>query len=186
MLLNPFARRTDAHALAVGMAGVKMGDRVAQIFCADGARLAAIASKVGLSGGAAAYVEDEAAAGRVRKGAEQQGVLIEIEIAPPTRLPAGDDSFDLVMVDDAAGALAMLDEHQRAAALREARRIVRPGGRVMLIGAGTPTGFLKRAPAAQRYDRIAVLKAEGFSSVRELADREGLVFVEAVKPRKEG
>ena len=45
-VLNPFVRRSDAHTLHVSMTGVKMGDRVAFIGCADGARLAAVAAVV--------------------------------------------------------------------------------------------------------------------------------------------
>ena len=41
-----FLKRGEPYALVVGMAGVKMGDRFLQIGCADGGRLAAIASKV--------------------------------------------------------------------------------------------------------------------------------------------
>ena len=61
MLLNPFRRRDDPYTLVVGMTGVKMGDRLVQVGCADAARLAAIASKVGLSGRAAAVVTDQQA-----------------------------------------------------------------------------------------------------------------------------
>ena len=50
MWLNPFVRRRDPHTLVVSMTGVKMGDRVAFVGCANGARLAAVAAKVGLSG----------------------------------------------------------------------------------------------------------------------------------------
>ncbi len=73
--------------LIVGMSGVKMGDRMLQIGCSDGSALAAVAAKVGLSGRAVAVVPDVEAAARVRKGAERQGVLIDVEIAPPVPLP---------------------------------------------------------------------------------------------------
>ena len=79
----PRRRRDDPHLLVVGMTGVRMGDRVAQVGCAHGGRLAAVASKVGLSGRAVAFVPDQAAAARARKAVEDAGVLVEIEIAPP-------------------------------------------------------------------------------------------------------
>src|SRR5205085_8854538 len=72
-----FGRRDNPHMLAVGMTGVNMGDRLLEIGCADGGRLAAIAAKVGLSGRAVAVVPDEAAATRARKGAARAGVLVE-------------------------------------------------------------------------------------------------------------
>ena len=184
--MNPFARRNDAHALVVGMAGVKMGDRIAQIGCADGARLAAVAGKVGLSGRAVAYVADEGAAGRARKGGEQAGVLIEVELAPPTSLPADGASFDVTLVDDTAGAFGTLPEPDRARALAELLRVLREGGRAMIVGAGPSTGMsalFRSAPPAPSYDRLAALAAAGFKSVRVLAEREGLLFVEGMKPR---
>jgi ubiquinone/menaquinone biosynthesis C-methylase UbiE len=182
----PFVRQGDAHALAVGMTGVKMGDRLAQIGCGQGARLGAIAAKVGLSGRAAAFVPDEAAAARAQKGGEQAGVLIEVDVAPPGRLPADNNSFDLVVVDETDAAIAGLNDASRAAMLREARRIVRGGGRLMIVAPGTVTGvgaIFKGAAPAVSYDRLKTLEAEHLRSARVLADREGLLFVEAVKPR---
>src|SRR5436309_16015010 len=107
-MLNPFQRSGDPYMLMVGMTGVKMGDRVAQIGCAHGGRLAAVASKVGLSGRAVAIVPDETSAARAQKGAADGGVLIDVETAPPTRLPLEDESFDLAVVDDTAGLLGFL------------------------------------------------------------------------------
>lgn len=182
----PFARRGDLHALAVGMTGVKMGDRLAQIGCGHGGRLGAIAAKVGLSGRAAAYAPDEASAARARKGGAQAGVLIEVEAAAPARIPSDNSSFDLVVVDETDAAIGGLSEPQRAAMLREARRIVRAGGRVMLIAPGTISGaaaMLRRGAPSATYDRVKALEQEQFKSARVLADREGLLFVEAVKPR---
>ena len=61
------------------MTGVKLGDRIAQIGCADGGRLAAVAAKAGLSGRAVAVLPDEVSAERARKGAERAGVLVELK-----------------------------------------------------------------------------------------------------------
>jgi len=107
-MLNPFQRSGDPYMLIVGMTGVKMGDSVAHIGCAEGGRMAAVAAKVGLSGRAVAIVPDQASAARARKGAAQAGVLVEIEIAPPTHLPADEASFDLAVVDDTDGLLGTL------------------------------------------------------------------------------
>src|SRR5580765_4326697 len=100
MWLNPFVRRADTHSLLVSMTGVKLGDRVAFVGCAHGGRLAAVAAKVGLSGRAVAVVPDESSADRARRGAENAGVLVEVEHAAPTRLPLDAASFDLAVVDD--------------------------------------------------------------------------------------
>src|SRR5262245_20927348 len=179
-------KREDPFMLVVGMTGVRMGDQLAQIGCAHGGRLAAVAAKVGLTGRAVAVVPDEASAARARKGAEQGGVLVDIEIAPPWNLPLDIDSFDLAIVDDTGGLLATMRANDQAAALRDAKRILRPGGRVMVIGAAPRGGLgalFTRAQSGPPFDPTPLLTADGFRSVRVLAERDGLVFVEALKPR---
>lgn len=185
-----FLKRQDPHQLAVGMTGVKLGDRLAQIGCVDGGRMAAIASKVGLSGRAVVVAPDEQSAARAHKGAADAGVLVEVEIAPPTRLPVEADAIDLAIVDDTGGVIGSLPAHERAAAILELRRVVRPGGRAMIIGAAPRGGLgalLQRGspgpPFAVSGDANKALEAAHFKMVRTLAEHEGLVFVEAVRPR---
>jgi len=190
-MLNPFNRRSSPHTLAVGMTGVKMGDRFAQIGCPDGGRLGAVAAKVGLSGRAATAVPDEKSAARARKGAEQAGVLVEIEVAPPTRLPFETAAFDVAVVDDTGGVIGSLEPAERSAAIAELARILRGGGRAMIVGEGPATGVravLTRSGSAPSFaasgDATRALQAGGFASVRILAEREGLVFVEGMKVRQ--
>jgi ubiquinone/menaquinone biosynthesis C-methylase UbiE len=183
----PFKRRDDPHALVVGMTGVKLGDRVIQVGCPHGGRLAAVAAKVGLSGQAIAVVPDEASAARARKGAEQAGVLVELEIAAPVRLPVESDAFDLAVIDDTAGLLSNMSADDRAATFRETLRVLRPGGRAMVIGAGRRTGLgslLNQGPNGPTFDPAPSLLDSGFKPPRTLAEREGLIFVEAMKPRQ--
>ena len=92
-----FLKRDNPHSLVVGMTGVKMGDRLLQVGCAHGGRLGAVAAKVGLSGRAAVAAPDESSAERARKGAADAGVLVDVDVAPPTRLPFENDAFDLAV-----------------------------------------------------------------------------------------
>ena len=184
--MNPFRRDANPHTLVVGMTGVKLGDRLAQVGCAHGGRLAAVARQVGLSGQAVAIVPDDVSAARARKGAAQAGVLVEVEVAPPTRLPLADAGFDLVILDETDGLLAALAPDEAGATIREALRALRPGGRLMVIAAGRPEGLsalFARKRSGPAFDSSAALPANGFRSVRTLAEREGLVFVEGIKPR---
>ncbi len=183
-----FLKRDNPHSLEVGMVGAKMGDRFLQVGCAHGTRMAAIASKVGLSGRAVVVAPDQAAAARAQKGAAAEGVLVEIEVASPTRLPFDPDSFDVAVVDDTAGLVGTMRPEDRVQTLREVLRVLRPGGRVMVIGTAPRGGFgaiISRAqsgpPFAASGDAATALEAEGFRSARTLAEREGLVFVEAIK-----
>jgi ubiquinone/menaquinone biosynthesis C-methylase UbiE len=185
-----FLKREDPYALVVGMTGVKMGDRLAQVGCEHGGRLGAVAGKVGLSGRAVAIVPDESSASRARKGAADAGALVDVEVAPPTQLPIETEGFDLVVVDDTGGVIGNLQLHERAASVRELARVLRPGGRVMFIGAlprGGLGALLSRAPGGPPFaasgEAVTALQSDGFKSVRTLAEREGLVFVEGIKPR---
>src|SRR4051794_29440130 len=119
---NPL--RKNPYDLVVRMTGVKMGDRLALVGSGNGARLAAIAAKVGLSGRAIAILPDQTSASAVNKGAAQQGVALDVEVAPPTRLCAGDDAFDVVFVDDTSGVIGSLRPEDRVAAIRELLRIL--------------------------------------------------------------
>jgi arsenite methyltransferase len=190
MALNPFVKGGDSHLLVVGMVGTKMGERFVQIGCAHGGRLGAVAAKVGLSGRAVAITPDEASAERARKGAAEAGMLVEVEVAPMTALPAEDRAFDVAVVDDTGGLLGEMPPEDRHGLVRELFRILRPGGRVVALGAIPQSGLgalLKRGPSEPSFAASGalheVLTADGFRPVRTLAERDGLIFVEAVKPR---
>jgi ubiquinone/menaquinone biosynthesis C-methylase UbiE len=186
-----FLKRDNPHTLVVSMTGVKLGDRVVQVGCAHGGRLGAVAGKVGLSGRAVAIAPDEASAVRARKGAADAGALVEVEVAPPTNLPLEENGFDLAIVDDTGGLLGTMRAEDRVTTVRELLRVLRPGGRLIVIGAA-PRGGLgaifssaqSGPPFVASGDANKALEADGFKSVRTLADREGLVFVEAIKPRE--
>ena len=185
----PFRARGNPFLLIVGMTGVKMGDRLAQIGCAHGGRLAAVAAKVGLSGRAVAIVPDEASAARVRKGAAQEGILVEVEVALPPQLPSADGDFDVVIIDNTGDLMTAMRREDRVAMVREVVRILRPGGRAMVIsaaprgGLGALLSFSRPAKSGPPFDAAPILEADGFKAVRTLAEREGLIFVEGLKPR---
>src|SRR5579871_1709313 len=124
-----FLNRDNPHSLEVGMVGAKMGDRFLQIGCAHGDRMGAVAAKVGLSGRAVVVVSDEASAERARKGAANAGVLVDVEMGSPTRLPFDQSEFDVAVIDDTAGLVGGMRAEDRVQTLREAHRVLRPGGR---------------------------------------------------------
>ncbi len=183
-----FLRKSRVEPLPVTMSAVRMGERVLQIGVDDAAVVSAIAAKVGLSGHAAIAVADQRDAARAHGAAANAGVLVDVQVAPLASLPFEGDAFDLVVVHAVHGLVASLDAEARLAAVREWRRVLRQGGRVMTIEAGPATGFAsvfkpQRTNAA--YDAaggiVASLEAGGFKPARLLAEREGLRFAEGIK-----
>jgi ubiquinone/menaquinone biosynthesis C-methylase UbiE len=178
--------RLTSAPLPVTMSGVRMGERVLQIGMDDPAIAGGIASTVGISGEAAFVVADDHAAAKVRRALEKAAALADVRVAPLDTLPFGSDAFDAVIVHGASGTLAALGDH-RDRLLRECRRVLRSGGRVVAIEPGTQTGLsalLKSGPNpdySAAGGTVAALEAAGFKPVRQLADAEGYRFTEGLK-----
>ena len=177
--------------LAVAMSGVRLGERVLQIGVDDPKVIGLVAAKAGMSGTAACVVADAAAARRAQSGADNVGVLVETAVAPfGSPLPHDSGAFDVAIIHSVSGFLASLDATARDTLLREVGRVVRPGGRAIVVEAGAQTGLaslLRGAPAAQAsFDQAggatAALKDAGFFPVRPLGDSEGLKFSEGLRP----
>ena len=165
-----FRRMRNMDPLQVAMTGVRMGERYLQVFCSDAALTTGLATKTGLSGVAALAAPDDAHAKRARRAADKAGVLIDIKLGPATRLEWDADAFDMVVVDNTDNAFAALSDSDRAACLRDARRVLRAGGRVE---------FIERMKTTN--DAEAALTVAGFKPVRMLAERDGFRFVEGLK-----
>jgi len=181
-----FRKSVPSDPLAVTIAGVKLGDRFLAIGLADPSLTAALAAKAGLTGRAAAVDADET---RVKNGAaaiERDGVLIESTRAPWGMLPFDDVSFDIVVVRDV---FMNLPSQARALSAGEALRVLRPGGRVVVIEAAPRGGLVGALLNRQRSDpeyvaaggAVTTLTQAGFAAVRQLAEHEGQVFVEGIK-----
>ncbi len=170
------------------MAGLKMGSRVLQIGGDDPGLIVALARVVGLSGHACAVGDTESQTEALQRAAESEGVLIDVKTARPSALPFDDDFFDLLVLKNVLGDLRQND---RVLCLQQALRVLRPAGRCLVIDpairGGIGSVFSKRSMDA-RYLRNGgakgALKEEGFRGVRVLADRDGLTFVEGVKPHR--
>jgi ubiquinone/menaquinone biosynthesis C-methylase UbiE len=165
------------YELAVSMTGVKLGERLLQVGCGDAGLLAALGAKVGYTGRACAVDADASTAARAAQVAEKAGVLVETAHAPYARLPYDAESFDLVVLRP-TGTTALLGALQPA--FPEARRVLRTGGRcIVILDAKARTGAVPNAPA----ESIHLLNEHGFRGARSLAERDDLVFIEALKAR---
>jgi len=180
-----FRRSPGAEPLPVTMAGVRLGDRFLAVGMRDPALIAALAVKAGLTGRACAYDAD---ADRARNGAtavEREGALVEAVHAPWGMLPYDADSFDVAVARDV---LMILPPEVRARCLSEVFRVLRPGGRLVVIEPAPRGGFgalLTRttvdADYVERGGAVTALTRAGFSGARVLATRDGTVYVEGAK-----
>lgn len=183
-----FRRGRGPHALLIAMSGIKLGERFLHVGSGRPAMFAALAGKVGLTGRAAAIADDDAAARALSRAAAREGVLVDIAVPAAGLLPHGPESFDLAMLDGTDGAFATMGPAERSRRLTEIARVIRPGGRALVVETA-PTGIRRllgpaRADAAYRSSGGAkpALEAAGFRPVRVLAERDGFRFTEGLKP----
>lgn len=173
-------RTSTLDPLIVSMAGVKLGNRVLVAGCGDPRFIAAVASKSGLTGRACAIDDSDARVREAERVTLAEGALVEASVAPLDAFPFEPSSFDLVVLRDL---LSTRDSPTHPAIISEASRVLRPGGRCMVIDTLPRSFFSGQTAVASRAEAaVALLKAHGFAAVRTLAEREGTVFVEAFKP----
>jgi ubiquinone/menaquinone biosynthesis C-methylase UbiE len=177
--------KSSGDPLAVLMAGIKLGDRLLVVGCSDPVLIARLAVKTGLTGRAMALDERETLSARAADVAAREGALIETATAPWTALPLDGDTFDVTVIHDVFSYLAA---GERLGCAREVQRVLRPGGRCLVIDTAARAGLgalVHRRSSHPDYaasgGAVTPLESAGLRAVRTLAEREGLVFVEGVK-----
>ena len=178
-------RKSQLDPLAVTMSGVKLGDRLLVLGVSDPALIGALAGKAGLTGRTVILDASEEATTAAASAVERDGHLVESFTAPWTMLPFDPHSFDVIVLRDV---LNTLNAEERLRCAREVHRILRPGGRSVVIEGkshGLLGGLMGGTPVDPQYARGGgaphVLDAAGFRAARTLAEREGQQFVEGIK-----
>jgi len=180
----PWLKKSTSEPLTVAMSGIKLGHRVLVIGCTDPVLIAGLAIKSGLTGRACAVDAVESRVVQTAQTVEREGALVESTTAPLTSLPYPHASFDVGVLRDALGP-ARADE--RPAILEQVLRVLRPGGRAVVIKTAARSGLggLLSRPVNTEFLATGgappLLTSVGFAAVRTLAEREGLVFAEGVK-----
>ncbi|HYT66347.1 MAG TPA: methyltransferase domain-containing protein [Vicinamibacterales bacterium] len=175
-------RKTASEPLAVTMAGVKLGQRLLVVGIRDPKLAAQLAIKAGLTGRACVVDDDEARLAKAAAEIEQEGALVEPLRAPYGMWPYDPESFDVVVIPQL---LPVLDPESRKRCASEVFRVLRRGGRVLVIDPAARGGFaalLNRPASDPAYKGpAATLQDAGFLAVRELAEADGVIYVEGIK-----
>src|SRR5262245_6569940 len=175
---------SDRDPLVVVMSGARRGERILQIGLNDPVYASLIAQKAGLTGFATLVAADSATSTKAQTALTPAPVVL----ARLDALPFAADRFDVAVINGADGLLAGMGG-ARHDALAELHRVLRQGGRVVSIEPGSATGLLARfkseSAAMTSYlsagGTVAALNQAGFKPARELADKEGLRFVEGLR-----
>jgi len=193
--MRQFLRRSSVgrEPLAVTMSGVRLGERALQIGLDDPRIAGLLAAKPGLSGHSVMVVADEANAVKARQAAAEAAALADIQVSSLENLPLEDGSIDVVVLHNRDGLLETLGAARSARVLAECHRVIRPGGRLVVFGAGTPSGLVARLRNRHVDGRgksgeatVQGLEAAGFRAVRTLGDRDNYRFIEGMKGRSNG
>ena len=169
-------KSASPHATALAMIGAKAGQAVV-VLGADGPLAAAIGLVTGLNGRTVVVDSAEGAAMRVQAAADDAGALVEFVDATPEASTCDHSTFDVTVV---RAGLAARDGDTRARVAAEAMRLTRDGGRVIVIEGAKRAALFGGREGRLDSDQIqALLTAAGWRAVRQLADVDNVVYVEA-------
>jgi ArsR family transcriptional regulator len=172
---------------ALAMVGAKPGLQVLVLGAGDGKVAAAIAQVTGLNGRTLVIDPSGDAQAAVERAAAEAGALVEFQQAAPDRLPDDLGGFDIVVLHQRLSVAG----NDPAPVIAEAVRVLRPGGRVVVIEGAMQTGWRDRLKAPRQAkiqgDVIErLLTTAGLRASRLLAETDGVTYAEGAKPRDPG
>ena len=174
-----FRRRT------LDLANLQPGESVLDVGCGTGTLLIEAAKRVGAAGAAHGIEPSAEMVAHARRKASARGVTVNVQEGSADRLPYSDAAFDVVF---STLVLHHLPSPMQAEAIGEMRRVLRPGGRLVIVDMEDPktvsaavaliTLFHKirshaTAPDWQTVTRL--LNEHGFQSVTRHAMLGGAV-----------
>jgi ubiquinone/menaquinone biosynthesis C-methylase UbiE len=171
------------HQTALAMIGAKPGQQVLIVGAGDGQLPAAVASVTGLNGRTLVIDPSPSAEARVSAAAAEEGVLVDFEPAAVASFAAPADGFDIAVVHRSLGS-----PNVPAQVLNATARLLRPGGRVIVIEGGMTGGWRgigqRPIPPALAGATIRdLLTAAGLRAARILAETDGVIYIEGAKSR---
>ena len=163
-LYDPLTRALGleaAHRRLTDQADLRAGQRVLEIGCGTG-NVALLVKRLHPDVHVVALDPDAKALARAQRKARRRGIHVQLDRGFAEELPEPDEGFDRVL---SAFMFHHLEPAGRRRALREARRVLRPGDSLHLLDFG---GRRTRPTASSRGSRTA---ARGLRTTSAIASR---------------
>jgi len=129
-------RERALRARMLDLANVKSGESILDVGCGTGTLAIAAKRRVGDSGEVHGIDASLEMIARARKKANRASVSVAFDVARAESLPFTDARFDVVL---STVMLHHLRRAMREQCLREIRRVLKPGGRVLVVDFGKRT-----------------------------------------------
>jgi ubiquinone/menaquinone biosynthesis C-methylase UbiE len=177
-----FRKGLPPYQAALAMIGAKAGDNVIVAGAADPRLIAELALVTGLNGETTVVDDSPEAEQRVTAAAAEAGALVEFVRAPPASSTLEPASRDIAVL---MAGLRATDEHGRGALVDEALRVLRAGGRTIVVEGTRRTGplaALRTGPAKLSGEEVLrLLDRPDTRAWRHLGDADGVSYYEARK-----
>jgi ubiquinone/menaquinone biosynthesis C-methylase UbiE len=183
-----FKEGLSPYQTGVAMVGIKPGGVVVVLGAGDGGLAAELALLTGLNGRTIVVDDGAAAKSVVDAAAARAGALVEFVDAHWAALPWELEGADVAVVQCRLGS----HPADGPAILSEAARVIRPGGRVVVVEGAARKGMLaslRRSAGPAPLDGARLVEMLALTSLRAarvLGEENGVTYAEGVKARPDG
>jgi ubiquinone/menaquinone biosynthesis C-methylase UbiE len=167
-----FGREGKMRERTLDLAGVAPGERVLDVCCGTGTLALAAKERVGSNGSVHGIDASDEMIAYAKAKAARRDLPVVFDVAASQSLPFADATFDVVIC---SLALHHLPEEVRAGAIGEMQRVLKPGGRMMIVEFGKSGGAssLLHPVALLHHRRAGIL--EGLAPLMRAASFERVV-----------